>query len=211
MKTRNLDLLLLQYNQSQKELVANEWFSTVDALFFRYALDIVDSLPDDVDEGVYIISQNASDDLLRRVGHIAFYLNGWRYLSPKNGFVFFVESCSSYFIFKDGFWRRLECCAKIIRHGGGDLKIDFSVSNAFDIYTSFDINIIIPANIVCRESVRIKIFFDQKIQIGWSDNVLFSEGVQLLPVQKGGVSFQGYYSNMHKKFIIENAVSYCSV
>lgn len=74
----------------------------MDALFFRYALGIVDSLPDEADEGVYIISHNVSGDLLKYVGHIAFCLNGWRYLPPKNGFIFFVESYSSYFVFKGG-------------------------------------------------------------------------------------------------------------
>lgn len=208
MKTRNLDLLLLQYNQSQKELVANEWFATVDALFFRYALDIVDSLPYDADEGVYIISYNASGDLLEHVGHIAFYLNGWRYLPPKNGFIFFVDSCSSYFVFKDGSWSRLEYGAKKVRHKGGNFEVNLSMFSSFEIYTNSDIRIVIPENVTCSEAVGRKLFFNQEIKICWSNNVIFADGVKMLPVQKGGVSFQGYYSNMHKKFIIEKAVVY---
>ena len=56
MRTANLDLLLLQYNQAQKEVVANEWFVLFDAMFSRSVVDICRDVPREAKDGeVYIV------------------------------------------------------------------------------------------------------------------------------------------------------------
>ena len=209
MKTQNLDLLLLEYNQSQKEVVANEWFATTDALFSRYVLDFVDILPENVTSGVYIISDKAGGELSKYKGYLAFYLNGWRYLLPKNGFIFFVEARAEYFIFKDGAWKRNFYNMQKFIHSGGDVTLDIASCSNFEIEAKSNTKIIVSCNSECSARVEIRVCYDSAIMIDWCESVIFSENLELPSINKeGGVSFSGYYSCKHSKFVVDRVSFY---
>lgn len=209
MKTQNLDLMLLQYHQSQKELVANEWFSTVDILFPRYAMGFIENLPKEGVGGVYIISDKAEGELFKYRGYIAFYLNGWRYLLPKNGFVFFVESGSDYFIFFDGSWQRHFYNNKKINQVSGDVVLDISAYSNFEIDAVSDIKISVVCNDAYSKNVEIKITYDNPIVIDWCKSIIFVDSLVIHSISnKGGISVSGSFSSKYQKFIVDKIFSY---
>jgi hypothetical protein len=209
MKTQNLDLLLLQYNQSQKELLINEWISVVDILFCRYADSFIEELPQEECNKVYIISNNAKGEQSKYRNYLIFYLNGWRYLLPKNGFVFFVESYSSYFIFRDGVWKKHLDSLKKIKHIDGELILDVSKGANFEINVDSDINIKMIGIRDCCSRIEIRVLSNKPIKIEWCDYVVFSEGVVKNSLDtKGGVVFFGYCVDKHNRFIVDKISSY---
>jgi hypothetical protein len=209
MKTQNLDLMLLQYHQSQKELVANEWFSTVDVLFSRYVISFVERLPEEKVDGVYIISDKAVDKLFKYRGYIAFYLNGWRFLLPKTGFIFFVESSSDYFIFLNGAWQRHCYNIRKITNVSGDIVLDIACHSNFEIDASSDIRIGIVCNASYSKRVEIKITYDNPVVIDWCKNIVFTNGLVFPSINiKGGISVFGYYSSKYDRFIVDQVSCY---
>lgn len=95
-RTKNLNLKLLEYNQAQKEVVINEAIATFDTLINKSVISFVDQPPKDKNEGdVYISSLD---------NKILFYLNGWRYITPREGSIFWVISKRGYFIFEENNW-----------------------------------------------------------------------------------------------------------
>ena len=100
-------------------------------LFFRYVSDFINTLSGQDTGKVYIISSSASRELLEHRGKIAFYLNGWRYLTPKDGFMFFVCSHCEQFIFKHGTWKMLTKKVNIQHVNRGQLDLSLEVDPKF--------------------------------------------------------------------------------
>ncbi len=209
MKTQNLELMLLQYHQSQKELVANEWFSTVDILFSRYVISFIEQLPEGKFDGVYIISDKAVGALFKYRGYIAFYLNGWRFLLPKKGFIFFVESSSDYFIFLNSVWQRHCYNIKKVKNVSGDVVLDIAVYSNFEIDAMSDIRMMIVCNAAYSKRVEIRITYDNPLVIDWCKNIIFTDGLVFPSINvKGGISVSGYYSSKYDCFVVDQMSGY---
>lgn len=104
--TTNLQLLLLQYNQAQKELVVNEALMMIDALLNNSVIEIgVDLPPLQPNLGdSYIIGKSPINQWQDKSDYFCFYYNGWRYLKPKAGLQFWVQSKKALYLFDGEGW-----------------------------------------------------------------------------------------------------------
>lgn len=101
MKTKYLNLLLLQQNQAAKEVIVNENFIMLDSLSNKAARDLVDSLPDEALDGSIYILSNAAE----RKNNVAIKLKDrWQFIEASEGMIFYIIGEKSFFIFNQGSW-----------------------------------------------------------------------------------------------------------
>jgi microcystin-dependent protein len=90
MQTNNLSMQMLLQNQSSPDATINDNFLKIDSFIFGNAVDIIDSIPTNPQNGeVYIFSSK-----FEKANHIGFFTSnkGWKFFEPKLGWEFFVMS-----------------------------------------------------------------------------------------------------------------------
>ena len=107
--TNNYNLSLLVASQAQKEITVNEAFGFIDGILHKAILNSdIKSLPQQSDNSdLYIISNEPEEALANYKQHIALYLNGWRFIKPKNGMIFFDLEKESFVVFKNNLWKKI--------------------------------------------------------------------------------------------------------
>ena len=90
MQTNNLSMQMLLQNQSSPDATLNDNFLKIDSFIFGTAVDIIDSIPTNPQNGeVYIFSSK-----FEKANHIGFFTSnkGWKFFEAKLGWEFFVMS-----------------------------------------------------------------------------------------------------------------------
>ncbi len=112
-KTLNLDLRLLKYNQAQKEIIVNEALAVIDVIINRVVVGTITRYKDsDKNGSLYLIGDNPCDEWKEQKGKLTFYVNGWRYLMPKNGWLFWFEDRQNFYQYYNKKWMGVECKCK---------------------------------------------------------------------------------------------------
>lgn len=107
--TDRLKLPLLIPNQSGKEVTHNEAMVIIDNLLQNHVIDnTLNVPPEKVNNGdMYIVAEVASEDWLNKEKYIAIFDNGWRFIKPINGMLFFVLKDETFYIYNNS-WIKLE-------------------------------------------------------------------------------------------------------
>lgn len=105
-ETPRLKLPFMSTAQVQKELTFNELAAMVDALIQLYIISVTLTAPPAApSEGdVYVIANGATGVWLGRDQQIAFYVGGWHYVTPQQGWLGYVAADSNYYRYEGGAW-----------------------------------------------------------------------------------------------------------
>lgn len=103
--TPNLGLPLMASNDTQKEVLFNEAIIAFDIMAARVATSISTTPPSAPNTGdTYIVGAGASGGWLSQDGKIAFYFNGWQFLSPANKMKMWVTTPGGWYTFSADVW-----------------------------------------------------------------------------------------------------------
>lgn len=106
--SERLKLPLLIPNQSGKEITHNEALIIIDNLLQNHIISKQNTPPIESKTGdMYIVTENAIEDWLDKENQLAIFDNGWRFLQPINGMLFYVLSENCFYVYKDN-WIKLE-------------------------------------------------------------------------------------------------------
>ncbi len=104
--TTNLKLPLLIPNQSQKEITHNEALIIIDNILQNGVIDKDLTTPptEPNNNDIYIVGNNATGDWENKDKQIAFYDNGWRFIEPREGFIFWVNDEDKLYTYNGTNW-----------------------------------------------------------------------------------------------------------
>ena len=104
--TSHLLLSLIQQNQAQKEVTANEAFVALDALLNTGVIDkdlaTPPSSPSDGD--VYIVAASGTGDWSGKDGQVAWYQDSWRFVVPNEGLALWVNDEDKPYVYDGSAW-----------------------------------------------------------------------------------------------------------
>ena len=104
--TTNLKLPLLIPNQSGKEITHNEALVIIDNILQNGVIDKDLTTPPENPNSndIYIVGKNATGDWADKDKQIAFYDNGWRFVEPREGFIFWVNDEDKLYTYNSSKW-----------------------------------------------------------------------------------------------------------
>lgn len=104
--TTNLKLPLLVPNQSQKEITHNEAIIIIDNILQNGVIDKDLKSPplQPNSNDLYIVGSPATGEWLGKEYNLAFFDNGWRFISPREGFTFWVNDENCLYSFDGNSW-----------------------------------------------------------------------------------------------------------
>ena len=108
-KTNNLQMPLLIPNQSGKEVTHNEALIIIDNLLKNVVVDkdLTEPPANVNDNDLYIVGANASGDWINMDKYLAFYDNGWRFIEPRENFIFYVLDENKFYKYSNNDWIEL--------------------------------------------------------------------------------------------------------
>lgn len=104
--TTNLGITLIAQSQAQKEVTANQAFTTIDALMNVGAIDRgLDTPPGSpLDGDLYIIGSSPTGAWAGQAGNIAYYQSGWKFITPNEGMTLWVNDEDLLYTFDGSAW-----------------------------------------------------------------------------------------------------------
>lgn len=108
-KTNNLKLPLLIQNQAGKEFTHNEALIILDNIVQNGVIDKdLTTPPTEPDTNdTYIVGINATGTWEDKDNQIAFYDNGWRFIEPREGFIFWVNDEDKLYTYNGTNWQEI--------------------------------------------------------------------------------------------------------
>ncbi len=108
-KTTNLQLPLLVQNQAGKEITHNEALIILDNIVQNGVIDKDLAVPptEPNTNDLYIVGENATGLWEDKDDQLAFYDNGWRFIEPRKGFIFWVNDESKLYCFNGTKWQEI--------------------------------------------------------------------------------------------------------
>ena len=170
--TERLKLPLLIPNQSGKEITHNEALITIDNLLQNHVISKnLNTPPDSFNIGdIYIVSSSATNDWLGKENQLAIFDNGWRFLKPINGMLFYVLDENCFYVYKDN-WIKLENL------------IDFTKLKNITINNNLQKDELIKYNgnsfVNTREINLLKLYINDKLLIDENLNIKIKNGENL--------------------------------
>lgn len=106
--TNRLKLPLLVPNQSGKEFTHNEAMVIIDNLLQNHVISKTLSVPaiEPTTGDMYIVANNGTEYWLNKDNQLAIFDNGWRFVEPINGMIFYVLDENCFYVYKDN-WIKL--------------------------------------------------------------------------------------------------------
>ena len=170
--TTNLNLKLLKYNQAQKEILINEAICLLDSLIHRSAIGFAKDPPVNKNEGeVYIIPSNTTNSWGAKENSIAVYLNGWRYVEPKDGWIFWVHSQNQHYIYKNGSWHAQGNQTKHIEQSTEELILDLDHHQKYQLFLDRNTSFQIKSSYKEGDKAEFLIHSKCDIKINWPGNI----------------------------------------
>lgn len=110
-KTERLGLRFLHQYQSKKEILVNENFAKLDAMFNRGALSHSQIAPPSTPlfGALYIIPESATGVWANYKDHIAIFLDTWEYIPASEGMMYWVNDEEKIVIFTQSKWKQIIC------------------------------------------------------------------------------------------------------
>jgi len=104
--TPNLSIPLLVSNQSGKEITHNEALVIVDAILNRGVENKATNTPPGSPSAgdAYIVGSSPTGDFATHAGELAFYNNGWRFISPNEGLTIWVKDEDLLYTYDGSSW-----------------------------------------------------------------------------------------------------------
>lgn len=104
--TSHLSISLIEQNQAQKEVTANEAFVALDALLNTGVIDkdfaTPPSSPSNGD--VYIVAASATGDWASKDGQVAWYQDSWNFIAPSEGLTLWVNDENKPYVYDGAAW-----------------------------------------------------------------------------------------------------------
>lgn len=173
----NLGLPFLSYNQAQKEVVVNEAFVTIDAILNNAIQEIdLNTPPQDPQLGyLCIIGSDPVDAWAKKVGQLAYYYNGWRFIQPQEGLCLWVKSLHKQMIYHAGRWQDYAFSSEVLAdHEHYQLQPCGLVQQYYiEVKQDCDIKILAQYRF---DHIRLIIENDQAYQVTWLDNIQWVGG-----------------------------------
>ena len=121
--TSHLEITLLEQSQAQKEITINEAFARIDAVLNGGAIDRdLATPPASPAEGdVYIVAASPTGAWSGKAGKIAYYDQLWRFISPREGMVSWVNDEDLLVVYHSGSWQTVTTGG-----GGSSASSDFA-------------------------------------------------------------------------------------
>lgn len=107
--TTNLKLPLLVQNQSGKEFIHNEALIILDSLVQNGIIDKDLTTPPNEPKtnDLYIVGVGATDTWENKDNQLTFYDNGWRFIEPREGFIFWVNDEDKLYTYNGTIWQEI--------------------------------------------------------------------------------------------------------
>lgn len=104
--TPNLSLPLMVQNQSGKEVTHNGALVIIDALLNNGIIDLdINTPPSTPNTGdTYTVGTVPTDEFVNHEGELAFYNNGWRFITPKEGLTLWVNDEDKLYSYNGSSW-----------------------------------------------------------------------------------------------------------
>lgn len=108
-KTANLQLPLLVQNQAGKEITHNEALIILDNIVQNGVIDKDLAVPPTEPNinDLYIVGENATGLWEDKDNQLAFYDNGWRFIEPRKGFIFWINDENKLYCFNGTKWQEI--------------------------------------------------------------------------------------------------------
>lgn len=105
--TPRMGLSYLVASQAQKEVTHNEALNDLDALVACAPVSMgANTPPVSVNDGdVFIVGSAPTGDWAGQAGKIALYFSGWRFKTPRAGWMVFLASDGKLYLFDGAVWR----------------------------------------------------------------------------------------------------------
>lgn len=102
----NLEMPYMVASQAQKEVTHNEALSDLDVLAQLCVVSRVMSTPpaSPVDGVAYIVGASPSGAWSGQAGRVALYFSGWRFKSPKAGWIAFAQDEAKFVVYTGSAW-----------------------------------------------------------------------------------------------------------
>lgn len=184
-KTKNLGLKLLEYNQAQKEIVINEALCLFDSLLNKSVISFVETVPEEKNEGeVYIISADNPKNNTDQEAALAIYLNGWRYIKPKEGWIFWVRSEKKHYVFQNGIWSPTHCNSLVtLNSDNGKISVYLRKSTDYKVHLEQDVTIYFEDILSTNSKISILLIGKSDVKVAWDKEVKWN-GVPCLEIKK---------------------------
>lgn len=107
--TPSLTMPYLVASQAQKEVTHNDALNDLDALVQMSVVSRVIATPpaSPVDGDCYIVGSSPTGAWSGQAGHVALYYSGWRFKTPKAGWLAFVRAESKFVVYNGSAWALL--------------------------------------------------------------------------------------------------------
>lgn len=108
-KTTNLQLPLLVQNQAGKEITHNEALIILDNIVQNGIIDKDLTIPptEPNTNDLYIVGKNATGLWEDKDNQLAFYDNGWHFIEPRKGFIFWINDENKLYCFNGTKWQEI--------------------------------------------------------------------------------------------------------
>jgi Protein of unknown function (DUF2793) len=107
--TTHLGITLLETAQAQKEVTVNEALARFDAVLNCGVIDKDLATPPASPQAgdVYIVASSATGIWAGKSGHIAYFDQGWRFIVPNEGVIFWVKDEDKPYVYNGSYWQLL--------------------------------------------------------------------------------------------------------
>lgn len=104
--TGNLNITLVEASQNQKEVTINEAYYLIDALLSQGVISQGDTTPPGSPSSgdSYIIGASATGDWASQDGNVGYYVNGWKFITPKEGISLWVRDENKKYSYNNSEW-----------------------------------------------------------------------------------------------------------
>lgn len=101
-----LALAYLVASQAQKEVTHNEAINDLDCLVQLSVISNVLTTPpaSPTDGDCYIVGALATGAWSGHDGHVAVYFSGWRFKTPKAGWIAYLQNLSKFYVYNGNAW-----------------------------------------------------------------------------------------------------------
>jgi hypothetical protein len=184
MTTTNLNIPLIAANQAQKEVTANEAFSTIDAILNRGAVSRgVNSVPASPYAGdLYIIGNVPTGSWAGQGNKLTYYNTTWKFINPNEGITIWVNDEDVAYSWDGAAWVLANAINKLVTaNSGSSYAVDFTVGNIFRITLTANCNLIFTQLPVDNKGGEFKLVLAQDASGGhivtWPTSAKWSGGI----------------------------------
>ncbi len=150
--TNNLGITLVEQSQAQKEVTVNEAISSLEALQNRgvEALNLATPPASPLAGDAYIVANGGADDWAGHDGKIAYFNSSWKFISPNEGMLAWVNAEDVLYYYDGSAWLKysdnLQNIAKLGVNASADATNKFAVNSEAVLFNNNGANVQVKLN-----------------------------------------------------------------